>query len=137
MTGSRALRLWHTARHLKPVQVYGRLWFRLHVPRPDLSPAPGLRAIPGPWQHPAARRPSLSGPHSFLFLGQTGSLDEIGWDGPAREKLWRYNQHYFDDLTALGPTAWHGIPDCWRIGWRRTRPAPAPDGSHTPPRFAS
>ena len=110
MTGSRALRLWHTARHLKPVQVYGRLWFRLHVPRPDLSPAPGLRAIPGPWQHPAARRPSLSGPHSFLFLGQTGSLDEIGWDGPAREKLWRYNQHYFDDLTALGSAdrvAWH------------------------------
>jgi uncharacterized heparinase superfamily protein len=54
----------------------------------------------GPWTQPAFRRPSLTGARDFLFLNQAGALDEIGWDGPEREKLWRYNQHYFDDLNA-------------------------------------
>jgi len=27
-------------------------------------------------------------------------LVDIGWDGPQRTKLWRYNLHYFDDLNA-------------------------------------
>ncbi|WP_404363735.1 heparinase II/III family protein [Marinobacter sp.] len=33
----------------------------------------------------------------------------ICWDGPEREKLWRYNQHYFDDLNArdaMARTEW-------------------------------
>ena len=52
----------------------------------------------------------MTGPRGFVFLNQPGQLDEIGWDGPQREKLWRYNQHYFDDLNAIdAPTrrAWH------------------------------
>lgn len=47
---------------------------------------------------------------SFVFLNKPGTLDEIGWDGPQREKLWRYNQHYFDDLNAMDAGArknWH------------------------------
>jgi uncharacterized heparinase superfamily protein len=28
------------------------------------------------------------------------SLSEVGWDGSPPDKLWRYNQHYFDDLSA-------------------------------------
>ena len=39
-----------------------------------------------------------------------GALADIGWDGSQREKLWRYNQHYFDDLNALRAgerDAWH------------------------------
>ena len=39
-------------------------------------------------------------PNDFKFLNKKGNLDEVGWDGPSREKLWRYNQHYFDDLNA-------------------------------------
>lgn len=34
----------------------------------------------------------------------------LGWDGPEREKLWRYNQHYFDDLNAVDAgerSHWH------------------------------
>jgi uncharacterized heparinase superfamily protein len=52
----------------------------------------------------------LKGPRDFLFLSQPGTLDEIGWDGPQSEKLWRYNQHYFDDLnaeSAVERTDWH------------------------------
>jgi uncharacterized heparinase superfamily protein len=52
----------------------------------------------------------MTGPQSWLFLNEAGHLSEIGWDGPQREKLWRYNQHYFDDLNAMGATGrllWH------------------------------
>jgi uncharacterized heparinase superfamily protein len=44
-------------------------------------------------------------------LAVDGALDEVGWDGPLREKLWRYNQHYFDDLNARDAVhrrEWHG-----------------------------
>ncbi|MCK9247194.1 MAG: heparinase II/III family protein, partial [Anaerolineaceae bacterium] len=103
---------WHTLRHLKPVQFYGRLWFRYSRPRPDLSPHPTLRVLAGSWQLPARREPSLLGPEHFVFLNEEGHLAEVGWVGEARTKLWRYNQHYFDDLNAEGAEArgeWHRI----------------------------
>jgi len=34
----------------------------------------------------------------------------VGWDGPGIERLWRYNQHYFEDLVAQGANGrrrWH------------------------------
>lgn len=52
----------------------------------------------------------MTGPRSFIFLNKEGSLAELGWDGTQREKLWRYNQHYFDDLNAMDAPArqvWH------------------------------
>jgi uncharacterized heparinase superfamily protein len=101
---------WHTLRYLRPVQFYGRLWFLLFQPKPNLRSAP-LRALPyGLWQIPARRLVSMTGPQSWVFLNKAGHLAEIGWDGPQREKLWRYNQHYFDDLNALGAPnrrKWH------------------------------
>lgn len=104
------LRYWHTLRHLRPVQIYGRAWFRLASPKPDLAPAPPKRAVAGPWVRPAARTASVTGPDSFIFLGDAGSLRANGWDDPVKAKLWRYNQHYFDDLNAEGAEArrdWH------------------------------
>lgn len=106
----RALRLWRTVRHLRPVQVYARLWFRLFRPRLDLSPAPRIQPYSGRWQPPACRAPSLTGPRAFRFLNEDGTLADHGWDGPAKAKLWRYNQHYFDDLNAeagAARSAWH------------------------------
>lgn len=103
-------RYWHTVRHLRPVQFYGRLWFRYMRPQPDLRPAPALRAGRGRWQAPARRLVSMTAARSFVFLNEVGGLDDIGWDGAQREKLWRYNQHYFDDLNAIGAEercAWH------------------------------
>lgn len=100
MPSNTPARYWHTLRHLKPVQIYGRLWFRYYRPRPDLCPAPPLRELGSGWQPPARRELSLLGPEHFVFLGEEGSLADIGWTGEARSKLWRYNQHYFDDLNA-------------------------------------
>lgn len=87
--------------------MYGRAWFRCSRPRPDLAAAPAVRLKTGQWQVPAHREPSLLGPGEFLFLGQEGRLSEVGWDGPQREKLWRYNQHYFDDLNAANASLRH------------------------------
>lgn len=101
---------WHTLRHLRPVQFYGRFWFRLMRPKPDLRPAPLLREQSGCWQLSARRKPSMLAPGCFYFLGKTAALGATGWDNPEFDKLWRYNQHYFDDLNAIGANqraSWH------------------------------
>lgn len=113
-----AIQYWHTLRHLRPSQFYHRLWFRLARPRPVLSAAPSLRESDGTWISPAAYQPSLVGPARFRFLNVEHDLAVIGWDDPKIAKLWRYNQHYFTDLSAVGAAArsdWHrALLDDWR-----------------------
>jgi uncharacterized heparinase superfamily protein len=107
---AKALRLWHTVRWLKPVQMYGRVRFRLSKPKPDLRPAPPVRAMTGTWIMPARREQSLVTSSQMRFLNEERDLDVHGWDSKALAKLWRYNQHYFDDLCAFGAAArteWH------------------------------
>ena len=103
-------RYWQTARWLRPGQVYGRLWFRLHRPRPDLRPAPVLRPARGTWTG-CARTASMTGPDSFRFLSVERRIAaESDWSRPDWAKLWLYNAHYFDDLAAANAAArtmWH------------------------------
>lgn len=109
-TIGKAALLWRTVRYLKPIQIYGRVCFQLVRPRLNLAPPPECRQKRGPWQVPAHRAPSLVGPTRFRFLGEEADLAEAGWDEPTRAKLWRYNQHYFDDLNAheaTGRRRWH------------------------------
>ena len=96
----RALRLWRTVRHLRLVQIYGRLWFNLFRPRPELAIAPRRRSVLSYWQAPALRAPSLTEEGEFYLLNEHGTLAQNGWDDLSKSKLWRYNQHYFDDLNA-------------------------------------
>ena len=73
-------------------------------------PPPPVREVTNAWQPPAQREPSLLGPSHFIFLNEHGLLEEVGWTGDARSKLWRYNQHYFDDLNARSDenrNEWH------------------------------
>lgn len=102
---------WDTIRHLKPVQIYRRLWFRTVQPVLDYRAAPPLRAYhASKWIVPARRRQSLLGAAEFRFLNETRALSEIGWDNPTIPKLWSSNLHYFDDLNAVGAAArteWH------------------------------
>ena len=110
-------RLLRTVRHLRPVQIYGRVRFRLARPRVDLAPAPDLRDQAGRWQLPARRSPSLLSPTLMRFLNEDGDVLDLGWDDPSKSKLWRYNQHYFDDLNAVDATGrhnWHAdLIDRW------------------------
>lgn len=91
---------WHTLRHIKISQIYQRLKFNLINPTPDISKHPDLRSPSGFWVAPIEHSPSLIGSEEFCFFGERGLLGVIGWDDPQKEKLWRYNLHYFDDLNA-------------------------------------
>ncbi|HCU53581.1 MAG TPA: heparinase [Gammaproteobacteria bacterium] len=101
----------HTVRYLRPVQIYGRVWFRLYRPSADLSPAAPVRPIHGSWVAVEHRQQSLLRPWVFRFLNEEHSLDsQNDWDRQNIGKLWRYNLHYFDDLNAEGTatrTDWH------------------------------
>ncbi len=102
MTMGKFGRYWHTLKHLRPVQFYGRVWFRLYRPRIK-APATALplRVPKGDWRRPTARAASMLGPTQFRFLNQTQTLPaQEGWNDCALEKLWLYNLHYFDDLNA-------------------------------------
>jgi len=104
-------RLFHTIRYLRPVQIYGRIWFRLYSPSVDLSPAPLSRLPSGESFLPVRREQSLLSPRLFRFINQEHELvNADDWDNPKLSKLWRYNLHYFDDLTAADAEArssWH------------------------------
>lgn len=94
-------RYWHTLRPLKPVQWYGRLWLRLYRPRPQLAAAPALRPLAGHWVTPIAGAPRLLGPSRLRLLNAVHDCARpADWNDPARDKLWLYNLHYFDDLNA-------------------------------------
>ena len=101
-------------RYLKPQQVFYRIWFRLTKPRIDNSQAPAVRKKSWPFHPPARRAASFLNPDTFYFLNQSGSLSSLGWADNSkialRSKLWRYNQHYFDDLNAVNASdrsEWH------------------------------
>lgn len=119
-----------TVRYLKPVQIYGRVWFRLYRRRPRMRPAPTRRAVVNSPVRVAWRQPSMRGPDTFVFLNETGIVaDRRDWTDPGKQKLWLYNLHYFDDLVATGAearTAWHTAlvsrwmaenPPCEGPGW--------------------
>ena len=109
---AKAARYWHTLRHLKPVQFYGRVWFRLYRPLVG-APVRNVQArLPlGAWQTTAKRAPSMLESNAFRFLNRTHELPLLGgWNDAALEKLWLYNLHYFDDLNAQDASArlnWH------------------------------
>ncbi|MDA9897372.1 heparinase II/III family protein [Alphaproteobacteria bacterium] len=54
---------------------------------------------------------------SFKFLNKSERLETVGWDGPDCEKLWRYNQHYFDDLTATDGAERHHLQVDFMRDW--------------------
>jgi uncharacterized heparinase superfamily protein len=106
-----AYRYFHTLRYLRPIQIYGRLWHKLYHPKPDLSTSPAIRLFSGAWRAPARKLPSLIGPTKFRFLNaEHDILTASAWNDTNCSKLWLYNLHYFDDLTADNESvrsAWH------------------------------
>jgi len=106
-------RLLRTVRYLKPVQVYGRLGARLPKPGPKLGAPPQTRALERPCAAWAPREPSLVGPTRARFIGEAADFaGAASWNDPARPRLWLYNLHYFDDLTADGGAE----SQAWRRG---------------------
>ena len=70
------------------------------IPKPNDWHHPPLRKKTGVWLEPLHPSKSMIGPKEFIFFGSSDSLDICGWNSLEHEKLWRYNQHYFNDLNA-------------------------------------
>ncbi|MBF0466228.1 MAG: heparinase II/III family protein [Nitrospirae bacterium] len=87
-----------TLRYLKPVQIYGRALYAL---KRQFYRVNGLTALR---KKAAELKPTLQQPQKiqitfdFLNVKETYPLDSIKWVDNTKEKLWRYNQHYFDFL---------------------------------------
>ena len=123
------LTYWHTLRYLKPSQLYERLWFRLYRPRLKQIKNISVRQPISQFIQTAKRQKSLLGPTTFSLLNKIGDVEKLGWQDAQRDNLWRYNQHYFDDLNAIDNqtrSKWHAkLIDRWiednpgysGIGW--------------------
>jgi uncharacterized heparinase superfamily protein len=108
-----AVRYFHTLRYLRPVQIYGRLWYKLYRPKPNLSPPAAVRPPSGTWLAPARKSPALIASQRFRFLNEEHDILAVAdWNHVGWAKLWLYNLHYFDDLTAVNASE--------RIDWHRS-----------------
>ena len=119
----------HTARHLRPVQVAARLWQRVHQPRADLRPAPRRRALSGTYAAPVAAAPTLLAPETFRLLNvERRCATAADWQPADAPRLWTYHLHYFDDLNARDSplrALWHRQ---LLERWVRENPPGAADG---------
>ena len=71
---------------------------------------PAIRSVSGFLVTTIEKEISLISPRRFRFYGEEGDLQSVGWTGNKKERLWRYNQHYFDDLNGKNPLNrrdWH------------------------------
>lgn len=93
----------HTLRYLKPVQIYGRLWFRLYRPRFVSQSILPARELQKEWAEACEKGLSYLGANTFRFLNKTRECQfPKDWNNPEWDKLWLYNLHYFDGLHAIG-----------------------------------
>ena len=101
----------HTVRHLRPVQLLARAWYRVHRPRPDLRPAPARRKTAGSYLEPILAAPTLVDADTFLFLNvERRCASAADWSRADMARLWRYHLHYFADLNSRDSQArasWH------------------------------
>lgn len=126
---ARVLRLFHTVRHLRPIQITGRVAAKLRRLRPDHRPAPPVRPVKDVWSLPAWRAASMLSPGCFRFLNETREVVAPGdWNRADWPKLWVYNLHYFDDLDAVGAEARSGWHADLIARWILENPAPTGNG---------
>ena len=93
----------HTIRYLKFKQLFYRIWFNVTKPIIKEKPRTNIRVLKNEFCSPIEKKISLINENTFKFLNKSQSLLEVGWNdnGNTSTKLWRYNQHYFDDLNAI------------------------------------
>lgn len=118
-------RFWNTIKYLRPVQFYGRIWFRLYSPRPTHHKSVSLAHISQPLHESCLKAQSLFDGFVFKHLGEQVDLSESpAWNDSDIEKLVLYNLHYFDDLSAEGHEGRVEMHSALINRWIMENPAP-------------
>ena len=93
----------HTIRYLKVKQIYNRILFNTITPKINNTSLLKLRLSKNNFCLPVQKKSSMLDNDTFNFLNQSESFSEIGWHNTGKKisKLWRYNQHYFNDLNSI------------------------------------
>ena len=118
-----AARYMHTLRYLRPVQVFGRLWYRARKPRPDLRAAPALRPRRSIYAEPIAPAATLIAPDTVRLLNvERRCATAADWHPVEASKLWIYHLHYFDDLNAREAPLRHAWHRQWLERWVSENP---------------
>jgi uncharacterized heparinase superfamily protein len=106
---------WETARHLKPVQLWRRVW----RPQPRTRPIHvALRPPEGRWVTPLEQTDPWLGGRRWRHLNQEREI--VGWNdaGAGVEKLWLYQLHYMDAPRPETALWWiRENPPGQGIGW--------------------
>ena len=95
------LRLYfQTLRHLKPIQVWYQIYYRLSNKRVSFSVPETIPASQSlKMSHCIPTFSSYSGNNTFEFLNRTNTFKEIDWNFSDFGKLWTYNLNYFEFLN--------------------------------------
>ena len=92
---------YNTIKYLKFSQIVHQILKRLGLPKKKATfKVLKLRRIYKPPKKFLKKRQSLYEESQFQFFGITENLLDVGWSGQQVNDLWRYNQHYFDDLQS-------------------------------------
>lgn len=93
---------YHTIKYLQPVQIYGRVLFKLKAPflkNKNFKPAE-LRLPKKEFQKPIPNHEKIDFlEKKYTFLNHSQHYpNEPDWEDRAQTQLWIYHLHYFDDL---------------------------------------
>ena len=93
----------HTIRYLKIKQIYNRILFNTITPKINDTSLLKLRLSKNNFCLPVQKKTSMLDNDTFNFLNQSESFSKIRWHNTGKKisKLWRYNQHYFNDLNSI------------------------------------
>src|SRR5580704_7483183 len=90
-----------TIRHLKPRQLFWRVFYKFCKPRKRKIATLDARPKYSAWQEPLFKPASWLGDLRFRFFNMELALDGArGWNDPNAPKLWLYNLHYFEWLQS-------------------------------------
>lgn len=122
--------LTRTVRHLRPRQVAYQFWYRL---RPGIqvktTDSWSVRPWPLKWAGASYGTQSFFPPNEFKFLNQARKIESAAdWNLADLDKLWLYNLHYFDDLTATDSTSRKEAHEQLILRWIKENPVMVGNG---------
>ncbi|PAJ74463.1 heparinase [Pseudoalteromonas sp. NBT06-2] len=117
------LQVFHTLKYLKFEQFWFRFLYRFKKPNVPFVNAE-LSKLSWNWNGPAIYNQSIFDVSHVRFLSLDGTVNSVlCWNDPAKEKLWLYNLHYFDDLNSNSFAERKNTHFCFINKWILENPA--------------